>query len=453
MNIKPEYNLLFQLTRVNPGREEQQIIETIHQIQDWISWYQLALFNKIIPICYNSLNQLNLGDRLPAAVWVKMEQEAMTIKKNNELRNAEAAIFLKQFEINNIPVALLKGVAFGETIYHNPFYKRMNDIDILIKKEDIGSVYDIYDSLGYFYIGERISGSKKKSDKVSHLSPPFVSRNYACVIGTQWGIKTSLSPYTINYEKIWSRVIPIEFHRTKLKILCPEDNLHHLCLHLGYFKISVRDMMDFYNLLRVYQEKFNWDLFYEIVAESKSESPVYFGLMLSNYCYPLPEVDLFLQKIKNRVTAYCKKAVRWKTRSMEVFLHLHSDHIQTVEKAISEFDSTSYFPEKANYFLNLWKCIILPPKKEVICMSGLYKPGSFQLLKARITIPFKILRVIAGEISWTLVFLLIMKTGVSLIFSLIKFPFISRGKSDSNAYARKLGIPFEKLMQLKEQFQ
>jgi hypothetical protein len=453
MDIKPDYNLLFLLTHVNPGKEEQQVIETIRQVQDWGSWYQVALFNKVVPICYYSLKQLNLNNQLPAAVWMKMEQEALTVRKKNELRNEEAAIFLKQFEIKNIPVVLLKGVAFGETIYHNPFYKRMNDIDILIKKEDISSVYDIYDSLDYFYIGERISGSKKKSDKVSHLSPPFVSRNYACVIGTQWGIKTSLSPYTINYEKIWNRVSPLTFQGIALKTLSPEDNLHHLCLHLGYFKISVRDMMDLYNLLRVYKEQFNWDLFYAIVAESKSENPVYFGLMLSNYCYPLPQAGLFLQRIESRVTSHYKKAVQWKTRSMDVFFHLHSDHIQTIEKAISVFDSTSYFPEKLRYFFKLWKCIMLPPKKEVICMSGLYKPTFFQLLKARITIPFKIFRVIASEIGWILVFLLIMKTWVSLIFSLIKFPFVSRGKSDSSAYARKLGIPFEKLIQLKEQFQ
>lgn len=454
MTAKPEYELLCLLTFVDPDEEERQrITRALEQVTDWNGWHQLAVFNKIVPICYYSLQQLGLNDKVPASIWTRMEQDTLAIQNKNELRNREAAVFLNRFTQQAIPVALLKGVAFGEIVYRNPSYKRMNDIDILVRKKDIDAIYAIYDSLHYFFIGERIAGSRQKSDKVSHLSPPFISPDYHCVIGTQWGIKTPLSPYRINYDELWSRVSPVTLRGVEVYTLSPEDHLHHLCLHLGYFKISLRDMMDFYNLLRVHGHRFDWELFYHIVTTSKTENPVYFGLAISQFIYSLPEVPLFLQQIESHVQPHYKKAARWKTRSLAVFLHLHSDHIQTIEKAISEFDATSYFPEKLRYFTRMWGYVWFPAREEVIRMSALYQPGVLQVMAARCTIPFKILRVLAGEVGWSLIFLLMLKTVIDLGVTFFKFPFTRREKSDSRAYARKLGIPPEKLLQLKEQFQ
>jgi len=434
-------------------REKGQILMAVQKIDNWDSWYEIASFNKILPICYYSLKELNIQHHLPADIWLKLENEANFIRNKNQLRNEEAAFFLEEFRKNNIKTALLKGVAFGEIVYKNPYYKRMNDIDILIKKEDIVIIYNIYDSLGYFYIGERISGSKVNSDRVSHLSPPFVSRNYDCVIGTQWGIKTPLSPYKINYKALWERTNKTQFMGGDILVLSPEDNLLHLCLHLGYFKISLRDMMDFYNLLRAFQDQFNWNRFFQIVEESRTHNPVYFGLKLFQYICPIAEVEIFLDRIKDKVGTFYKNAIAWKTRSMDVFLHMHSDHIQTIEKAISTFDSTSYFPEKWVYFRKLWGCILCPPNTEIVRMSALYSPSWIQFVSARLTIPFKILRVIAEEVGWTLLFLLTIKTFVALILSLAKYPFVSRNQSDTEAFAKKLRIPMDKLVELKEQFQ
>jgi len=454
MDLVPEHNLLRLLTYVNPDEiEQKQINQAIVQITDWQYWYERASFNKIVPICFRSLLQLNLKHCVPEPIWLQMEQEANLIRTKNELRNTEAVNFLNEFKKNDIPVALLKGVAFGETVYGDASYKRMNDIDILVKKENIDTIYSIYDRLGYWYVGERIGGSKEKSDKVSHLSPPFVSKNCHCVIGTQWGIKSPLSSYPVNYEKLWNRVLPLNFMGIDILMLSPEDNMHHLCLHLGYFKISLRDMMDFYNLLRATRDQFDWNLFYEIVEESNSQNPVYFGLAISQFICPIPGVEVFLHRIENKVSTQYKKAVKWKTRSWNVFLNLHSDHIQTVEKTISVFDSTSYFPEKLRYFLKIWKCIIWPPENEIVCMSALYKPNFFKRFMARTTIPFKIIRVIVGEVGWFVFIFISTKTFVTVIISFAKFPFVSKHRSDIGAYAEKLGVPLEKLIELQEQFQ
>ena len=74
--------------------------------------------------------------------------------RGHEARLDAARILFEKFAEKNIPVVILKGILFAETIYENPYYKKMNDVDILIRREDLEKVYDVYEELDYFSMGE-----------------------------------------------------------------------------------------------------------------------------------------------------------------------------------------------------------------------------------------------------------------------------------------------------------
>lgn len=450
MNEKPAYRLLCLLTYAAHTGEEEQQAKQAAAGADWAEFYRLAAFNKIIPVCYWALRQWQLWEEVPPELWASMEKEALEIQEKNELRNQEAAVFLKAFKANQIPVALIKGVAFGETVYRNPHYKKMNDIDILVKPGDMDRIYAIYDTLGYHLMGKKLNCPPEYLPKVSHSSAPVISNNFNCIIGTHWGLKNPLSPYRIDPGPVWSSMSSIVFGGVEVQVLSPENNLHHLCLHLGQFKISLRDVMDLYNLLRVYRQAFNWEGFYQIVSASGSENPVHFSLTLSQFIFPLPEAEIFLKRIERKVSYRYKKSARWKTRSMTVFLHLHSNHIKTIQRALLFFESTAYFPEKFRFFIHLFCSVWLPPKAEVIRMSGLYRPGRLRLLWARLVIPFKILRVIAGDIGWSITCTMMVRAFIDIIIALFRFPFIRKSKTSLRAFAESLGIPFDQLKKLKD---
>ena len=430
-------------------------IERMHSLApfvlDWDYFYNLSVFNKVSPICCYNIKKLKLA--IPDTIVSKLGEQAQKIKEKNTRRNSEAVKFLEKFSENGIQVALLKGVAFGETVYQNPAYKRMNDIDLLVHKSDINAIYKIYDDLDYFYVGERISGNREKSDKISHLAPHFVSRDFSCIIGTQWGIKSPLSGYRIDYDGIWSRTVPLNFNGVELCMLSPEDNLLHLCLHLGRFKTSLRDMMDFYNLIRFHGDKFDWHLFYELTISSKSANPVFFALGISNFLVPIPEVNALLEKIEPLVSHKYKMAVALRTQSLGIFLDSYSDHIQSIEKVISSFDNTEWLPEKWNYFKQIWGMIFWPQKEEFLRMNSLESPSRIQNIKARLGMPFLIIDVIAGEIGRTIVVLLMGKTIFDLTKTIFKFPYVKKENVNSEAYARRMGIDSESIKKLMQQVQ
>lgn len=453
--IQPAQHAAIMLSYVNPTQVEiQKIGQRLDEITDWEAYFQLCQRNKVAPINYYNLEAIGLWNKVPTAVQAKFIAEKEKIHKENFERIEEAKNFLQRFVDEGIPVAVIKGSGFAKTIYDNPFYKRMNDIDLLIKFEDRYRIYDIYQELQYFPLGERISGKREQSDRLSHLAPHFVSRNLKCVIGTQWGIKTPLGKWKIDYDAIWSRMRSVDYHGIPMSVMAPEDNLHHLCLHLGYFKIAIRDMMDIFNIPRHHGASFDWTLFFDIVRESNSEEVTYHALMIANRLCPQFELLQCAKQLEGFVSRRYKKNVQKKIRDLDLLLNIFCDQIQKVELAISRFDMTDAPGQKWKAYFNVWKYLLRPTREDAIKMSLLKNPNTLQVIWARLTIPFKIFSVVADEVGWKIVFLLLAKTWFELCKSILTAPFKSKtDRYDWDAYAKDLGLTMQELAKLEKHFQ
>ncbi len=442
--------LLVLLTYLQPTESEKsQIRDLFKKVENWESFFDLMKFNKTLPLSYYRLKEEGLWGEVPERIQNSIEEIALKVKVQNQARIDGSLKFLTQFKTQGIPVALLKGIALAESIYHNPFYKRMNDIDILIHKEDLKRIFKIYESLHYFSIEEPTSGGpegKEKSDPVSFVAPVFVSQDMSTIIGTQWGIKSPATGYKIDYPGIWARMRPVHFHGLDLLMLSAEDALHHLCLHLGFFKISVRDIMDLYNLLRYESARFNWAIFKSQVAQSGSENPVYFSLSLANAWCPMPEVEAYLDELRPKVSHSYQSGTARKVRDRSLLIRLSTDYFQSVEKNVIRFNSEDRFLRKLKAYLRIWSGILWPPRADVNRMCVLSADASiFEIIKARMMAPYWVFWVIASEIGWVFLCFLVLKLDIDLVSSLWKRP----GKS----YAERIGVAPELLKKLQEHFE
>src|SRR5262249_34513170 len=157
-------------------------------------------------------------------------------------------------------------------------------------------------------------------------------------IGTHWGLITPLAPYRIDHDAIWSRVVDIELGGVPAKAMAPEDNLHHLCVHLPYYKTGVRELADIYNLVR--QQPIDWELFLGEVRRARSESLVYHALTLAHRLSPSVEVAAVLRRIRPRVSRYHARDAARKTRRLAIVLRSRSVHMSRIEKAYADFTAS-----------------------------------------------------------------------------------------------------------------
>ena len=366
----------------------------------------------------------------------RIEYDKVRVQNNN--RNNIVINILELFIKDKIDLVVLKGNYFAFEVYQEVGYKRMNDFDILIHKKDWDRIQDIYLGMGFIPLGFGWAGEKEKPADYSHVGMSFISPDYSCIIGTQWGLKSPTSRYNVNMQDVWNTAIAFNFNGLMLKGLSNEYNLLHLILHMGIYKCGIRDCMDVYNLILV--KDIDQSKFLQIVKESKSLDKAYFTLSMSNLCVKTFSDD-FLRDLHQENSSYLNRRTKKRIQTAEIsgdFQNSYNDYFQDIEKVVIYFNLFPQFHLKVPFYLKILKKIYFANSTTRLKLSDkVYSPTIWNNLFGFFKAPYYIFSLIAQEIGWKFTVLLFLKLFVDLICSPINYIFKKESYFD---YLKSRGI-------------
>ncbi len=430
--MENKFYIAARLAKININPDEkyrinQYFLELSIDQQNQNDFFQYCKNWKLAPWIYLQMNRLDLIDKLSEKTQQDFKTIYNKVRSENENRNKEAIRFLTEFKTEGIQVALLKGNLFLHQVYGDVGYKKMNDFDMLIHLEDWPKVQEIYFKLGYIPLGFGWGGEKGKAAKYSHAGLSFISPNFQCITGTQWGLKSPTSKYTVQADDIWQNTKEFEFGGLEIRQLSAEYNLLHLILHMGIYKCGIRDCMDIYNLL-LSEEHFNENKFVELCKKSDAVDKAWFTLQLTNLCSgSIPES--LLEKLspvkKNflgkRLDSRLKMAL--KTGDMQLS---YNDYFHEVEMTVFYFSLYHHFHKKLFLYLYLVKLMFWPKANLLQKMADFSSdPGVLKWIGARIKAPFLTFSLIGEEIGLKITLLLFVKMLFDTIIS-VKNYFIKK---------------------------
>jgi hypothetical protein len=401
------------------------------------AFFEYCKLWKLAPWVYTQLERLDLLGSFSAETKQMFHDLHAKVKTENENRNREAVRFLTEFKKHGIDVIVLKGNLLAHSVYKDTGYKKMNDFDILIHSEDWDKIQDIYLGLGYIPLGFGWSGEKEKPAKFSHVGMSYISSDYSCIIGSQWGLKSATTGYTVNIDEAWQTAKAFDFCGVDVKQLSPENNLLHLVLHMGIYKCGIRDCMDVFNLML--SESIDEERFYAVIKQSGAEDKAYFTLTLSNLCAQTP--DRLTSGLLPRKHTFISRRLKKRVAVYAAYRDFHlsyNDYFQDVEKIVIYFNLFPQFHKKLFLYLSVVRHIFFPKTELALKLSDSSQSrGFFKRLKARLKAPYFVFSLIAQEIGWLFTFLLFMKLFFDLIFSLKNYIFKKESYFD---YLKKKGI-------------
>jgi len=333
---------------------------------------KLAELNAVLPLSIKNLKKLQKKFNIPD----KYQEKIDNINIRNQKRREKAKIFLKLFNKNNIETIILKGFLFADTLYNDPNYKTMNDVDILVKKSDAPKASRLLKSLGYFNY-ESYYDDTEVSNKTHH-APAYTCENNDCVVGLHWGLITPKAPYKPDIHHIWKEKLPARVADTDCFQMCPEDNVLHLCLHLPFYKIGLRELADVYNLILL--SNFDWQKFDNHVQKSKSYDPVFRVLSLTNALQDISIPADLLDKYKTFASYFVKQDVKIRLENPELILHSRSVHLGKIEKQYVILRRSEQLKEKFSALINMYLLIYFPNRSEIQKLSGNFKSSHFNLI-------------------------------------------------------------------------
>ena len=383
------------------------------------SFYRYCLKWKLAPLCYSQLKKHNLLDAIHDEERSKFEAEYEKIKDQNTNRTKRAVEILKAFQDQQIDVIVLKGNYLAHEVYEDIAYKKMNDFDILIKKEDWEKIQSIYLEMGYIPLGFGWSGEKETPAKFSHVGMAFISPDLTCIIGSQWGLKSPTAGYNVDINQAWETASNFNFSGVESKSLSVEFNLLHLMLHMGIYKCGIRDCMDIYNLARVKNVDLN--KLSELIHVSEMSRKARFTLVLSNFCAAEFEPK-FIDSIASSNAGYTNRRLKGRVKVQQEngdFQSSYIDYFQDIEKQVINFALFPKFHKKLPYYFKILRLVYLP--KTAICLKlndKYHRPTRWNKIVARIKAPHLTFALIAQEIGWKFTILLFMKLFLDLLISI-----------------------------------
>lgn len=239
---------------------------------DWPLVISQARSHALIPLLYAWLNRAE--ERAAAAgPWLhEVRRECFGIAARNAVLAQTLRTLLLQLQQAGVPCVPLRGVALAERLHGPATPRPMGDIDLLVRRADLGRVREILVAAGYREVDRRRGFAEAYSYTLEFYSEGVA----AVVVEPHWTIAYPPASGRVDMDGVWARCTPGTVLGVDCLSLAAEDLLLHLVLHAAHAG-SPAPLLWFYEigrLVRLERDTLAWPGFASSARQAGVERPV-----------------------------------------------------------------------------------------------------------------------------------------------------------------------------------
>ncbi|HYK88100.1 MAG TPA: nucleotidyltransferase family protein, partial [Acidobacteriota bacterium] len=155
-----------------------------------------------------------------------LEQNA----RRNLLLTAELLSLLKLLENAHITAIPYKGPALAAYLYGDFALRRIDDLDILVRKSDVWKTHEILRSAG-FVPSVTVSQEQLSVLFKSECDLSFTHRQTKLVVEVHWALAPPFYGFQLRTDDLWKRLECVDLSGTEVPALSREDLLLAVCVH------------------------------------------------------------------------------------------------------------------------------------------------------------------------------------------------------------------------------
>jgi hypothetical protein len=139
-----------------------------------------------------------------------------------------------------VAVVVLKGAHLAGNVYESIALRPMSDVDLMVKREDLGRAQEVLLAAGY---------------------PP---QREPLLFDMHWGLSMARTELNIDLDGVWERAEAVEIEGAATVLgLSPEDLLLHVCIHFSlqhlFASAGLRNLLDIREVIGRRGERLSWD--------------------------------------------------------------------------------------------------------------------------------------------------------------------------------------------------
>jgi hypothetical protein len=185
-----------------------------------------------------------------------------TMARNLALRR-ELGRVVDELGRHQVDVMVLKGAALVPLVHRDPGVRPMDDLDLLVHRDDLGLAEKVVTALGYRSSG-RVPATAHADDAPHHL-PSLVRADGTISIELHHKLGSSGSPPDFDVTGVWARAVPFDAGDATCLRPSDEDLLAHVCLHFLvdrarlFSRRALRQLCDVGAIVDAFSATLDWD--------------------------------------------------------------------------------------------------------------------------------------------------------------------------------------------------
>ena len=253
-------------------------------------------------------------------------------------RHAALRRIARSLEEARIPLIILKGMALAYLAYPNPYCRFMSDIDLFVPRADLKRAVQLARNLGF----------RDSKNVFSQECPALVSLDRLVQIEIH-GSLPSFARFRVDTDSLWDRSLSADMGGVQARVLCPEDFIQHLCLHIGphdHYLSRLQGLLDFRFYLEKHGIEIDWQAVSDYSIQIGSSAWVYLTLWLAQELLGAPVPADFFQS--------CPAPKRLGDISRLATHHLLSVSDLPLASSFVKFCAGGSFKERLDAFAEHW---------------------------------------------------------------------------------------------------
>lgn len=253
---------------------------------DWDYIIRQCAIEFISPLIHYRLKKLGLAALIPAGVSKTFDKFYFGNLKRNLSILGEAKRVFTRLEAAGLDLIVLKGLALAETVYPHFALRKMSDIDLLVRKEQVHDADRCLATLDY----EAVDGRPEQAvnNPPGYLASLEYRRNHSRFLSfhIHWhpvntSVPASILVNRIDLARLWDKSVAARIADVSTRVLCPAHQIIFLCEHAlraGHSFDRLILMYDIHSIAGSFSTPALWQ---ELIEETRSfglSRQVYLGL-------------------------------------------------------------------------------------------------------------------------------------------------------------------------------
>lgn len=228
--LRPEVQLLLWGTRGDVDASSAERARTLLRGGlDWERVLRWGDFHGALPSLYTHLSAIESAD-VPAPVLARLRDRYYEVARRNLYLTAELFGLLDAFESRGIPVIPLKGAVLSNSIYRNPAHRVFNDLDILVRPQDVWAATAVLTSRA-FAPWQPLTGAQELAYHRTHYARTYERSEGRVEVDLHWDFAPQTLAASIDPETLWASARATALNDRVVHGFPPELLLLLLCVH------------------------------------------------------------------------------------------------------------------------------------------------------------------------------------------------------------------------------